>query len=142
MQRTLIVFLISLPLCFSACSNSNPQGRVAIQGSVTLAGEPLDKGSIQFESLQDLKPLILTGGVIQQGTFAVPAAQGLLPNQEYTVRIRSVQEIPGTFIQAADPEESGPEMRDVIPPQFGTASTLTVSATKKSPNVFQFDLMP
>ena len=141
MQR-LLPFMLVL-LCFSACSNSNnTQGRVAARGSVTLEGSPLENGSIQFESLPELRPQILTGGIIRQGTFSVPAEQGLLVGQEYTVRIRSVQEIPGTYVEAADPAESGPETRNIIPPQYGTASTLTVTATKKSPNVFTFDLKP
>jgi len=140
MQR-LLPFMVVL-LCFSSCSNSNnTQGRVAICGNVTLEGSPLENGSIQFESLPEMRPQILTGGIIRQGTFSVPAEQGLLAGQEYTVRIRSVQEIPGTYVEA-DHTESGPETRDIIPPQYGSESTLTVTATKKSPNVFQFDMVP
>ena len=37
---------------------------------------------------------------------------------------------------------SSVEYRDIIPPQYGSASTLTVNATKKSPNVFQFSMSP
>ena len=141
MQR-LLPFMAVL-LCLSACSNSNnSQGRVAVRGNVTLEGSPLEDGSIQFESLPELRPQILTGGIIRQGTFSVPAEQGLLAGQEYTVRIRSVQAIPGTYVETADQMEPVPETRDIIPPQYGTASTLTVTATKKSPNVFTFDIVP
>jgi hypothetical protein len=142
MQRILIFLLLLFPLCFGACSNNNPQGRVAVQGNITLNDEPLDNGSIQFESLPELQPKIMTGGLIRQGTFSIPASHGLVAGQEYVVRVRSVQAIPGTHVEAADPAESGPETRDIIPPQYGKASTLTFTATKTSPNVFSVNIKP
>ena len=140
MQRILIIF--PLLLCFSACSSENSQGRVAVRGNVTLDGKPIVEGSIQFESLPESQPTVLVGGMIRQGAFSLPTEHGLLPDREYTVRIRSLEEVPGSRIEAADPMNSSVEYRDIIPPRYGSASTLTVSATRKSPNVFQFSMSP
>ena len=142
MQRISILLLLPLLFCFSACQDNNPQGRVAVRGNVTLEGQPISEGSIQFESLPELQPNVITGGVIQQGTFSLTAANGLIPEQEYTVRIKSMEEVPGSRDKSADPMMSRADYRDIIPPQYGKASTLTFTATKKSPNVFQIDMKP
>ena len=143
MQRILLILFMSLLFCFSACGNDNPQGRVAVRGDVMLEGEPLLEGSIQFESLPGMQPGVITGGTIQRGTFSLPAANGLIPGQEYIVRIKSVEEVPGSRDnRSADPMMSRADYRDIVPPQYGKASTLTFSATKKSPNMFQIDMKP
>ena len=140
MQRILII--LPILLCFSACSNSNnPQGRVAVRGEISLQGVPIENGSIQFESLHGVEPVTLTGGMIRQGTFSVPAKQGLLPGQEYTVCIHAMEEIPGANV-VNDAGEVNPKYRDLIPSQYGKASELTFTATKKSPNVFTVDMKP
>ena len=142
MQRISIILLLPLLLCFSACNDANPQGRVAVRGNVSLEGKPIDEGSIQFESLPEMQPNVITGGTIQKGTFSLAASDGLIPGQEYIVRIRSMEEVPGTREKSADSMMSRPDYRDIVPPQYGKASTLTFTATKKSPNVFQIDMQP
>jgi len=137
MKRLLIVLMILF--CFAGCSNNNPLGRVAIRGNVTLDGKPLEQGSIQFESMPGVQPTILTGGTIRQGAFSIPAANGLAPDQEYKVCIRSMEEDPTSSFAPGEAEFST-KNRDIVPPQYGRASTLTVNATKKSPNVFNFDM--
>jgi len=53
-------------------------------------------------------------------------------------------EVPGDpAAQSAGPmSRMQGQYRDIIPPQFGKNSTLTFTATKKSPNVFQVDMKP
>ena len=135
--------MFSLLFCFSACKNDNPQGRVAVKGHVTLEGKPLAEGSIQFESQPGLQPNVITGGTIQQGAFSLTAANGLIPEHEYIVRIKSMEEIPGTRdTTSADPMMSKVQFRDIVPRQYGKSSTLTFTATKKSPNTYQLDMKP
>ncbi|MDR2643943.1 MAG: hypothetical protein LBC74_14270 [Planctomycetaceae bacterium] len=54
------------------------------------------------------------------------------------VQFRAVEEIPGAR-KTNDPMERVPT-HNLIPPQYGTKSKETVTATKKSPNVFNFEL--
>ena len=144
MQRISIILVLPFLFCFSACSGNNPQGRVAIRGDIMLDGQPLLEGSIQFESLPEMQPGVITGGTIEKGTFSIAAADGLIPEQEYIVRIRSMEEIPGTSGTASSMSSMtrNIQYRDIIPPQYGKASTVTFKATKKSPNVFQIDIKP
>ena len=141
MQRLSIILLLLLLFCTSACKNNNPQGRVAIRGNITLAGKPLAEGSIQFESQPGFQPSVITGGTIKQGDFSLSAADGLIPGQEYLVRIKSMEEVPGTREEKpADAMMSKVQYRDIVPPRYGKASTLTFTATEKSPNKFQIDM--
>ena len=121
MQRILTVFVLALLLFISACSSNNPQGRVAVKGDVALEGQPIENGSIQFESLPGTQTKVITGGTIQQGKFSIAAADGLIPGQEYAVRIRSMVVVPG------DPDTQQPanpmsrmqgDYLDIVPPQF------------------------
>jgi hypothetical protein len=144
MQRILITFVLPLLFCVPACNSNNPQGRVAVKGEVALEGNPIHEGSIQFESLPGSQPSVMTGGMIRQGKFSISKTDGLVPGLEYTVRIRSMVEVPGDSVaQSAGPmSRMQGSYRDIIPPQFGKHSTLTFTATKKSPNIFQVDMKP
>jgi hypothetical protein len=136
-MRYLIFTLILLPFIIG-CSNNNPQGRVDVRGEVTLDGKPLAFGNITFSSLPELTPIVVTGAPIKNGKFLLSAEHGLIPDQEYLVQFRAVEEIPGAR-KTDDPMEIVPT-HDLIPPKYGVKSKETIKATKKSPNVFQFDL--
>jgi hypothetical protein len=139
-MRHLFFILLLLPV-FIGCSNNNPQGRVSVRGEVTLDGQPLEQGNISFLSLSGSEPKVATGAPIKNGKFSLPAEHGLIPDQEYSVQFRSVEEIPGTRKETGNPLDVTAETRDIIPPQYrGSKSKETVTATKKSPNVFQFNL--
>jgi hypothetical protein len=135
-----LLFLILLFPIFSGCNNNNPQGRVAVRGEVTLNGKPLSQGNVLFSSLPGTTPMVVTGSPVKNGTFSLSAEHGLIPSQEYLVQFQSVEEIPGTRKETDNPMETKVETRDIIPPQYGTESKEIVTATKKSPNVFRFEL--
>ncbi|MDR2756151.1 MAG: hypothetical protein LBC20_10635 [Planctomycetaceae bacterium] len=138
-MRHLFFMLLLFPI-LSGCNNNNPQGRVSVRGEVTLNGQPLAQGNVLFSSLPGATPLVTTGAPIKNGTFSLSAEHGLLPDQEYSVQFSSVEEIPGTRTETDDPMESKVKTRNVIPPKYGTESKETITATKKLPNVFKFDL--
>ncbi|MDR2705298.1 MAG: hypothetical protein LBC02_05935, partial [Planctomycetaceae bacterium] len=118
----------------------NPQGRVPVRGVVILDGQPLTQGRVQFSSLPGTTPMVVTGSPIKNGTFSLSAEHGLLPGQEYLVQFYSVEEVPGTRKETGNPMETKVETRNIIPPKYSTESKETVTATKKSPNVFRFEL--
>jgi hypothetical protein len=141
-MRYLIFTFLLLPIVIG-CSNNNPQGRVAVRGEVTFDGKLLEQGNILFSSVAGTTPMVATGSPIKNGKFSLPAEKGLIPNQTYSVQFRSVEEIPGTQKETADKRSGMPmgiQTRSILPRRYGVESKETVTATKKSPNVFQFDL--
>jgi hypothetical protein len=136
-MRYLILTLLLLPIVIG-CGSNNPQGRVAVRGEVTFDGKLLEFGNITFSSLPNLTPVVATGATIKNGKFSLSAEHGLIPEQEYMVQFRAVEEIPGAR-KTNDPMERVPT-HNLIPSKYGAKSKETVTATKKSPNVFQFDL--
>jgi hypothetical protein len=142
-MRYLILTFILLPIVFG-CSNNNPQGRIPVRGEVTFDGKPLEQGEILFSSVEGTTPMVVTGTLIKNGKFSLSAEQGLIQDQTYSVQFRSVEEIPaGTQKEANKTSKNRPMMiptRSILPRRYGVESKETVTATKKSPNVFQFDL--
>jgi hypothetical protein len=152
MKRLLLTILLLL-FVFTGCGgNSNPQGRVAIRGEVTFDGKPLEQGSITFSSLPGITPVVSTGTSIENGSFSLPAAHGLIPGQEYGVQFSSIEKIPDKqektparqpkkqINSSTNPVEERIPTRNIIPPQYNSQSKETVTAIKKSPNIFQFHL--
>jgi hypothetical protein len=138
------LFLLFLSLLIaSGCNTNNPQGRVALRGEVTLDGKPLEHGEILFSSIAGSTPAVSTGSPIKNGTFSLPAKQGLIPDQTYSVLFRSIEVITDTQEETEEiKNQSGIpyKTRNLIPPKYGTKSKEIVTATKKSPNVFLFKL--
>jgi hypothetical protein len=144
-MRYIIFTLLLLPIVIG-CGSNNPQGRVPVRGEVTFDGKPLEQGSILFSSVEGSTPMVATGSPIKNGKFALPAEKGLIPDQTYSVQFRSVEEITDTQ-KKTDAEktkdvhsDTGIKTRNILPRKYGAESKETVTATKKSPNVFQFDL--
>lgn len=139
LRRIARVCLVSVT---AACIGCSGDGRVAVSGTVTLDGKPLDKGTIEFAPAEGAAGM-LGGGMISNGEYSVPADKGLLPGT-YTVRIYSAEPPSG---EAADQElppggEKGgyPMAKDVIPPQYNSQSTLTAEVKSGGGNRFAFEL--
>jgi len=121
------------------CSKSDSGGRMAISGTVNFQGKPLDRGSIQFTSADPGGKAAISGGMIQDGKFTLPADQGLAPGK-YRVRITS-PDTSATGPAPAMPGESGPVAKERIPPEFsGPESKQEVTVTAGAKNHFEFDI--
>ncbi len=91
--RALRVSMVALPVVFAmaavGCGGGGPpSGRLPISGEVTLDGQPLDQGAIQFEPT-DKTSKLNAGGVIANGKYKIGSEQGLPPGK-YKVSITSV----------------------------------------------------
>jgi hypothetical protein len=143
-MKYLFFTLLLLPLIIG-CSNNNPQGRVSTRGEVTFDGKPLEQGDILFTSVEGTTPMVVTGSKIKDGKFSLPAKHGLIPDQTYSVQFRSVEMIHDSEkknikLDSLHGNNQGILSRSILPRKYGVESKETVTATKKSPNVFQFDL--
>ncbi|MDR1493353.1 MAG: carboxypeptidase-like regulatory domain-containing protein [Planctomycetaceae bacterium] len=140
MMKKYAIVLTALMFVFAlGCGSSNPQGRLKIEGNVTLNGKPVSNGSIQFEPGGNQTERTQSGGVITDGRYSVDAAHGLVPG-EYKVRISVMEEVAGSRVDDPDPMKAKVEFRDVAPPAFGSASTQKVTVTAGRENQFDFNM--
>src|SRR6056297_1516134 len=119
------VFTIGSLVCLSALIGCGGPAtdRVPVAGEVTLDGQPLDRGSIEFHP--DGEEGTVTGGVISEGTFEIPAVQGAKPGN-YSVRIFAS----GGDVEVAPDEPPGPEgegqvSEERIPAKYNTETELS-----------------
>ena len=119
---------LSLSLCLviltAGCSDPSG-GRAAVTGTVTLKGAPLKYGTIEFQS-QAPTPECYSGAVVADGKYNVPAESGLLPGK-YIVRVSSTGDVSAAVEEL--PGEAPPPPANIIPPEYSTASQVTLEVT-------------
>jgi hypothetical protein len=125
-------------VCVAGCGKGDSSGRVAISGSVTFQGKPLDQGTIQFTSADPGGKQAISGGMIKDGKFGLPADKGVPPGK-YRVRITSTDA--GAAAAPAMPGDPAPVAKERIPPEYSSPdSKQEVTVTAGGKNEFQFDV--
>ncbi|MDR1483926.1 MAG: hypothetical protein LBT09_03785 [Planctomycetaceae bacterium] len=130
---------IVLLICLFGCTNSNPQGRIPISGEVSLNGQPVKDGDIEFASVAGSTPMMITGAKIKDGKFETNAVNGLIPGQTYIVKIAATEEVAGEFDTTPNGDKV-PKMQNVAPPKWGSESQETITCEKGKPAKFNFKL--
>jgi hypothetical protein len=130
-----VVYCLSL-LVFSLCSGcgGNLGGRLSLGGSVTFDGQPLEHGSISFNSVSEGSKST-TGGAIQNGKYSIDAERGLIAGT-YRVSISAADTSSAT---PAGLPANGQFFPSLIPPEFNDAKHQVV-VTEEGPNDFDFDI--
>jgi hypothetical protein len=114
-------------------------GRRETSGTVTLDGQPLATGSIQFEpQVSNTGTLVSGGGIIRGGRYSIPREKGLCPGK-YKVSISSAGEAPGGD-EFQPPGDRTPPPPEKVPLKYNVATTLTAEVKADVPNIFNFDL--
>jgi hypothetical protein len=134
--------LISVSMAL-VCLGCGPDygGRVAVNGTVKLKGEPIDDGVIEFVPLA-ADGETKSGAQILKGAYTIPAEKGLVPG-EYRVIITAGD---GRTRPDADPNEPpGPTganivSKDRVPADYNVASKQVVKVTADGPNEFNYDI--
>ena len=122
--------IISL-IFLASCHESG--GRLAVEGSVSLDGTAIPKGSIAFVSASSPS----AGAEIVDGHFAIPAKKGLLPGQ-FRVEIRATRATGKTI---KDPLFGATEEEmEYLPPRYNTKSELTADISESNANQLLFEL--
>jgi hypothetical protein len=128
-------------LALIGCVDPNQVGdnlpRKAVTGTVTLDGQPLSEGMIQFEPAERKPGTTLAVGEIKDGKFAIDRTLGPVPGN-YKILISSRPPIKHDPTQSPGPlPKAAPEK---VPAQFNSKSTLTKEITDASVNTVELDL--
>jgi hypothetical protein len=126
----LSMFVLSLcPGC-----GGNLGERLSLGGSVTFDGQPLERGSISFNSVGEGSNST-TGGAILNGEYSIAAERGLIAGA-YRVSISAADTSNAT---PAGLPATGQFFPSLIPPEFNDAKHQVV-VTEEGPNDFDFDI--
>lgn len=122
----------SVVLLTAGCSNDP---RLAVSGTVTFKGAPLDQGRIEFHPAGNTGTM--SGATIENGSFTIPRDKGLAPNT-YDVRIFSY-DVRGAKAPSDVPGEPGEGFKERIARKYNLDSKLTAEV-KPGSTVFQFSV--
>jgi hypothetical protein len=112
--------------------------RLAVSGKVTLNGEPLDGGSIQFTSLGEKK--MNGGAMINGGQYNIPQEKGLLPGT-YHLEIYAPDNAAKPILYRSSPDSPGVMTQpERVPPEYNISSKKTIEVKPGGDNRFDFDI--
>jgi len=115
-----LCFALAVPVLVVGCDGTERRPR---HGTVTLNGEPLASGLIQYEPAED--DGLASGAAIKAGRYEIPGKGGLYPGR-YCVRIQAVKEAPPPFSGGAPGDVFLPPGKDLIPARYNAAPELSV----------------
>lgn len=138
--RLTVMFGISLLSVTWGCGASDPLGRRAVSGVVTLDAAPLADGSISFEPVEGA--VTSSGAVISQGKYAISREEGL-PKGKYRVVINAVK--PGTGMTLPKGKMPGEEVGsppvELIPANWNTQSKNFIEVKDEGTNEFKHEIV-
>jgi len=108
---------------------------------VTFDGQPLKKGTIQFQPASQAET-VAAGGPITDGNFDVPQKEGPVPGK-YKVQIFTQEESRPALAEGEMPGAiQVPKKRPVglIPPRYNVQTELTAEVKPGGTNTYTFDL--
>lgn len=135
MQRFALVLIL---LAIGGACTPDPLGRQAISGTVNVDGAPLAKGNISFQPSEG--QATSSGAVVSDGKFSIARESGLVPGK-YRVSLNAP--VPGTGGKADEttlPGDPVPPPKELIPPDWNTASTQSIEVKKGGSAVFSFEV--
>jgi hypothetical protein len=120
------------------CGPENPLGRIAVSGKVTLDGQPLEEGNIEFHPISPGG--VQSGGRIVNGSYSIPAHEGVTAGK-YRVSIIDFVPTPplppGHMPGDALPPSPSPK----VPASWNSQSQHTVDVNADAPPTFDFDIL-
>ncbi len=106
----------------------------AVSGTVSLDGEPVQDGRIQFRTKTPEAKAY--SAAITNGEYEVQTEAGSM-----SVEITASRIVPGKFGESASPDEPAPPLSEMyIPEQFNSKTTLTADIEAGADNTVPFDL--
>ena len=138
-DRKLVMVLCAVALSsgFVGCGSDNPLGRKAISGAVTLDGQPLEKGAIEFHPLEGG---VQSGDLISAGAYAIPAPQGPTVGK-YRVVIYDTYDTPPLPPGHMPGDTLPPAPKLKVPADWNSKSKHEIEVKKEGPFKFDFEIV-
>ena len=133
MKRQKLGSVLLLLLVAVGCGENDPLNRQEVSGKITLDGELLADGTVEFTPVSNGAP---SGASIKEGLFTIPGEKGLPPG-DYVVRI-SAASASGATVEV--PGESNRISAELIPEKYNTKSELSFHVDDKGSNFLELDL--
>jgi hypothetical protein len=135
MRRRVVAIVVSLAALFAGCAPDNPLGRKALSGQVTLDGAPLEQGNIEFHPM--VQGGVQSGGVINSGSYSIPAHEGVTPGK-YRVSIIDFVPTPPLPPGHMPGDDLPPSPKPKVPPEWNSKSQNTIEVNQDGPYQFDF----
>jgi len=126
---------LAAPGCGGGGGDNLP--RQEVTGTVTLNGQPLAQGTLQFMPMSQEQGT-LAGAEVKDGKFTIGRDKGPVPGG-YKVMIFSSGGAAPVSTDAM-PGQAPPPPKELIPPQYNATTTLNVEVKAEGPNTFDFPL--
>jgi hypothetical protein len=134
---SLLLALAAAGSMAAGCSQSSDElPREAVSGTVTLDGEPLANGSIQFSSDGGAGPG--GGSPVKDGQFSIARELGLVPGK-YRVAINAAGKRNQT--KADEPGKRSGFAPELIPAKYNSQTTLSAEVKKGGSSDLKYDLL-
>ncbi len=129
-------------LAFAGCNDptkvEDTLPRKAVTGSVTLDGQPLSQGVIQFDPAQDNPPPVTVAvAEIKDGKYVIERGLGPVPGN-YKVSISSRP--PVIIGPGQEPGARPKQDPEKVPAKYNINSTLTKEISSDAVQIIEFDL--
>jgi hypothetical protein len=125
------------PLC--GCAQDDGLPRQEASGTVTLDGQPLASGTIQFQPAGNSQGAVVSGGAaITDGQYRIARETGLVPGTYKVLIVSHVEEKKADASSAPGAQTRPPP--ELIPARYNSATELTAEIKKAEPNVFNFEI--
>jgi hypothetical protein len=119
------------------CGPDNPLGRKAISGAVTLDGQPLEKGAIEFHPLAGG---VQSGDLISAGSYSIPTQQGPTVGK-YRVVIYDTYDTPPLPPGHMPGDDLPPAPKLKVPAAWNSKSKHEIEVKKEGPFKFDFEIV-
>jgi hypothetical protein len=137
---SLTLFLTASGL-MAGCSGSRDElPREPVSGTVTMDGQPLADGAIQFSPAAGSGSTPTSGtALIEKGEFSIPRADGLVPGQ-YKVSISGIPVPRETRGKSNFGKKKVALIKDPVPAKYNTQTTLTEEIKRGGATGLKYEL--
>ncbi len=134
--RAALATLLICGVAATGCGAKNPQGRRAVEGTISIDGTPIATGTIEFAPDASNAVQTTSGAVITDGKFSISETKGLTEGT-YSVAVSSRVDTGETVDGPMGPE---PVFKDLVPARYGSETQEKATFSGKGPFVYELDI--
>ncbi len=135
-RRTLAVLMCVAMAGCTAQAELDPLPRVTVSGKVTIDGQPMPAGTIQFNPTASTESVTAVGEIVD-GKYTIDRTQGPVPGH-FRIQISGQPHV--TIGPNEEPGGTSRRVKETIPARYNVKSELERDVKAEGPNEFDFDL--